>query len=303
MNPFPPSWPVAVNAHHGTSPDYERLKNAALGTALPDPTWVPLVAAAAVVGAFDSKARKAMSEALGRHAPQVTGFEKALKPAKAWSAAVAAGLDLDLFAQALLLLAPGASMATVLKQHKPEVAFAARAGHHHVEHRLTAKAVPAGLGLLTALQRLTLLSPGKLKSSDNLAALSTLPRPVVLTLAFDGVPDVMGPEGNWFLPPKLELLAVGGFKGLSFETTGSWIRLSMEDLAGLSRWERLETLVLTSTQQSALSLEGLTQLQALVPKLKRLVLPALLAGADSVWPGLQLAVHNEWCRLPDLWSV
>lgn len=303
MNPFPPSWPVEVNAHHGTVPDSERLKNTALGAALPDPSWVPLVAAAAAVGAFDTPTRKALSAALARHAPHVTGFEKALKPPKAWSAAVEAGLDLDVFAQALLLLAPGASMATVLKQHKPEVAFAARAGHHHVEHRLTSKAVPAGLGVLSSLQRLTLLSPGKLKSSDHLAALSTLPRPVVLTLAFDGVPDVMGPEGNWFLPPKLELLAPGGFKGLSFETTGAWVRLSMEDLSGLSRWERLETLVLTSTEQASLSLDGLKQLQTFVPKLKQLVLPAELADAASVWPGLKLAVHNEWCRLPEPWSV
>lgn len=303
MSPFPKSWPVAEDPFHGTVPNYPVLRETALGAALPDETWVPLVAATLAVGRVDVATRKAFTAALAKHAPQVQGFGKALKPPKAWDAAVAAGLDLDAFAQGLLLLSPGQSMATVLKKHTPEVAFAARAGHHHVEHRLTSKAVPAGLGVLTALRRFTLLSPGKLKSGQHLEALATLPQPVVLTLAFDGVPDVLGPEGSWFLPPKLELLEPGQFKALQFETTGMAIRLSIDELAPLAAWKRLETLVLTSTSLASLTPELLEQLRARVPQLKQLVALALPPGADALWPGLKLVQHHAWVQSPDPWSA
>lgn len=303
MSPFPASWPVVIDPFHGTMPDHSRLRETALGETWPDASWGPLVAANMSVGPLDAASRKVYAAALAKHAPNAQGFGKQLTPAKAWDTAVASGMDLDAFAQALLLVSPGKTMATVLKKHEAHVAFAARAGHYHVEHRLTSKAVPEGLAALKSLKRFTLLSPGKLKSSANLAELAALPNPLVLTLAFDGLPDDISPAGSYFVPPKLELLAPGGFKALHFETTGSLIRLALEDLSGLASWSRLETLVLTATSFATVSAELLTHLRAKAPRLKRLIAPGLPEGVGAAWPELQLLEYHAWSRSADPWTV
>jgi hypothetical protein len=302
MNPFPPSWPVAVSAYDGTVPDYAVLRQTLANGPLPDPSWVPLTAAALSVASLDAATRKSATKLLSSHAPGASGFGKPLKPNKAWESAVAAQLDLDLFAHALLLLAPGAAMATVLKRHSPEVAFHARAGHHNVEHRLTSKTVPPGLGALSSLRRLTLLSPQKLKSGTHLDELARSSRPIALTLAFDGTPDVMGADGSFFVPPPLDLLTPGAFGALSFETTGSWVRMDMDRLRPLADWSRLEVLVLTSTLLSNPDATALAWLKQHVPQLKRLVLPS--APSDtSAWSELEIVAHAAWVQSPDPWRT
>lgn len=294
-SPFPPTWPTAEHPFSGAVPDQTAILQTAAMERLPDESWLPLLAAMCSLGPLDARQRKALAGHLTRYAPSVTGFEKALKPNKAWDAGVAAGLDADLFAKAMLLIAPGAAMATVLKQTSAEVAFRARAAHRHVEHRLTSKALPKGLGLLRELRRFVLLSPGKLKSGENVEALATLPRPVHLILSFDGVPDDISPQGSWFFAPDLSLFAGGGFSGLSFETTGSFIRLTMDQLSPLADWKRLETLVLGATSLSQLDAAGVREVKARLPQLRRLVVQTVPA---ETMPGLEVVAWQQWAQNP-----
>lgn len=295
MGAFPSSWPTTLSPFSGAVPDQSAILQGAEAAKLPDASWVALLAAMCALGPLDTKRRKALAGQLTRHAPSAVGFEKALKPNKAWEAAEAAGLDLDVFAAAMLLIAPGASMATVLKKRPAELAFKARSEHRHVEHRLTSKTLPAGLDALRELHRFVLLSPGKLKSAQHVDALARLPRPIHLILSFDGLPDEISPAGSWFFAPDLALLAAGGFGGLSFETTGSFIRLSMEQLAGLSGWSRLETLVLASTTLSQLDAAGLRELKTQLPQLRRVVVQATPGQAV---PGLEVVASQDWFKNP-----
>ncbi|MBL8918399.1 MAG: hypothetical protein JNJ54_06030 [Myxococcaceae bacterium] len=295
---FPPSWPAREHPSSGAVPDQPAILAAAASKRLPAPDWVPLLAAMCALGPLDAKQRKTLAGHLLRHAPSAQGFEKALKPGKAWDAAAAARLDPELFATAMLFIAPAASMATVLKKRPPEVAFRARAAHRHVEHRLTSKSLPKGLGLLRELRRFVLLSPGKLQRSDHVEALAGLPRPIHLILAFDGLPDEISPAFSWFFPPDLSLLTPGGFCGLSFETTGSLIRLTLEQLSALADWKRLETLALGSTSLGQLDSAGIKELKARLPQLRKLVVHTV---PEEPLSGLEVVAWNDWVKNP--WGV
>ncbi len=268
------------------------VQRAAAGAELPDPTWIALIAAFLSVCLVDPGVRKSMRSDLARHAPSLNGFRRRVSPSKAYAEAEADGLDPKLFCRAMLAVAPGQTLSFALRKLSAEEAFDAISFLGAVELRLAGSRLPPGLGQLRNLDRLTLLDSQKLRTDGNVSELAALGRPIWLTLDFDGVPQTFEPAPA-FLPPRLDLLAAGGFNGLGFGTTGYSVRISLDDLAPLRAWSRLERLSLRYTTLSKMSLQELSQLKAHAPQLRMLLLERIPDGWEGEPDGLRIRVDDR----------
>lgn len=287
----PPDWPTHLDPHVG-----RRIHDAALveGVGGADASWVPLIAAFLASRNPPKADRTRLLAVLLAHPPPVTGFEKRLSPGKAFVAAANAGLDLEAFGRAMLLLEPFKAARDAMKHIGSEAAFAALEEQRRFELRLSAAELPPGFSRMKALTRLGLLDTKKLRRSAHMGELATLPSPVALTLIFDGKCDRYSPPPVVFFPPKLSLFEDGQFGSLAFDSVGSPAELQLEDLAPLRTWSRLERLSLRHTTLASAPVEALATIRDHVPRVKQLVLSTLPPGDwRAAWPGLDLRIGRD----------